>query len=177
MPRPRKKVVVADAPVAEVAQPTTNTNMRRSRRMSNPAFIATASVLVVLVVVGAVVIGSSDRGQIDVTAAIQTANQVSRDAYGENAVVVNTTPEELRKLPNGGLVPQGNPESAPPPAEVVASTTASTTEAGTSSTTPENTETTETSETNNTEATPQPDTSADEATETNSAPPAEGVTP
>ena len=179
MPRGRKKAIepIEDAPVVQtVSAPATTA--RRTRRMSTPVFVGILGFFGIIVLVGTMFLGRSDRGQIDVSAAIQNANEI-RVAKGEEAVQDTTTSETLRNLPNGGLVPQDgavetSPQAAPEAQENASSTESLEGSGDTSSSTPENTETTVTE---NTEEAPQPDTSAEESTETTEAPPAEGTTP
>ncbi len=73
---------------------------------------------------GAVMYGRSDRGQIDVSAAISNAN-VTRSSSGESQVNM-PAPRAFQNLPNGGLVGTGKPDDVPPPPP--APETASTTE-------------------------------------------------
>ncbi len=149
MPRPRKNLTSAESGSSSEAEPALRT---RSRRMSTPAFISSVTFSVVLVIVGAIFVGKSDRGQIDVTATIQNANQANREAYGDEAVIVNTNAEALRNLPNGGLEPQPNQESTPAPQpQAEASTTTADAETAT---------TTESGDATTAE-TPNPDTSAE----------------
>lgn len=68
----------------------------------------------VLVAVGAVMLGRSDTGQIDVAAAVREAG-VQTDASGNQMAPVNIPGQEFRNIPNGGLVPQGEQGSAPTP--------------------------------------------------------------
>lgn len=133
MPRARKKIEEPN----EEAPAQAPVSSGRSRRLSTPAFIGILALFSIVVIGGAMYLGKSDRGQIDVSAAIQNANEI-RVAKGEQAVQDSGTPEALRNLPNGGLVPQDPAELVPqnPPPETT--TDASTTPEGTaSSTTPE----------------------------------------
>lgn len=105
---------------------------RNNTRIGNRAFIGVLSVIGVLVIAGAVFLGKADKGTIDVTAAIQDANQMNADNQGNPDNNVAEVPEVFRSLPNGGLVPtEGAVETPlPAPAETVipeASSTATTT--------------------------------------------------
>lgn len=96
-----------------------------SRRMGNPAFIASLIMATVAVFVAAVFIGKSDSGEIDVSAAIQSSNQASVDADGNPTNQVSPTTDAFRDMPNGGLVAQEEQPATPPP-EVPAETSSST---------------------------------------------------
>lgn len=103
----------------------------RSSRTLTPGFIAGLVGVGVLVIGGAVMIGRSDSGAIDVSATITESNQVNAEkGTGEQVNVGNPA---LQNLPNGGLVPQTTPTEQTP---VVEETPATTTDA-TASTTPE----------------------------------------
>ena len=75
--------------------------------------------VLVLVIVGAVYLGKSDSGQIDINSAIDSANKTRKDA-DSSATKVETVPEEFRNKVNGGLVPQGGAQQ--PQAEPVTET-------------------------------------------------------
>ncbi len=80
------------------------------------AFVVWAGILTIVVVGGAIYLGKSDEGQIDVTSAIQTSNQ-NRIETGDTSIAeVNAVPEVFQSQTNGGLVPQGE---TPAPEEVV----------------------------------------------------------
>lgn len=82
-----------------------------------------------LLVGGAIMFGQSDKGQIDVSAAIANSNaerQAAADASGETAPVI--APPPVSTAPNGGLVGKGD-TSVPPPQEEVQDA-ATTTETG-----------------------------------------------
>jgi hypothetical protein len=116
MERRRKKVVSEEtAPVVSDS----------SRRMGNPAFIASLIMATVAVFVAAVFIGKSDSGEIDVSAAIQSSNQSGVDAEGNPVGQVNASTDAFRDMPNGGLVAQEQQPATPPP-EVPAETSSST---------------------------------------------------
>jgi|GEM_PF-3069088 len=83
--------------------------------------------MTVLVVIGAVLLGKSDQGEIDVNAAIINSNQTMKES-GEPVEEVNTIPKRLRDLPNGGLVPSNTPvEETPTQTETPEEQTSSTT--------------------------------------------------
>lgn len=86
--------------------------MKRGFLKSTPAFVASLVFAGIVVIGGAVMIGRSDSGQINVSATINESNQqLSPDGTAQNAQV-NAVPEAFKNMPNGGLVPQGG-ESAP----------------------------------------------------------------
>ncbi len=96
-----------------------------AKRMSTPAYISLLVTATVIVIVGAVFLGKSDSGVINVNSAIQNSNQTDDDASNNVEVV----PPAFQNMVNGGLVPQENQPTTPAPAPVVeATTTASTTE-------------------------------------------------
>ncbi len=95
-----------------------------------------------LLVGGAIFFGKTDKGQIDVSAAIANSNaerQAESEATGEAATY--TPPPRVSSEPNGGLVGKGSTETPPPvetpPADTSASTTATSTAATTATTTTE----------------------------------------
>lgn len=92
-----------------------------TRGMSTPAYIASVLFVVVALTAGAVFIGRSDSGQIDVSATIKNASSEQTDADGNvTEREENYTPPALRNKPNGGLVPQdpsGLPPTPPPESE------------------------------------------------------------
>lgn len=94
------------------------TYMRRG--MSTPVYIVAVSFVVVALTAGAVFVGRSDSGQIDVSDTIKNASQ-QIDADGNITEGEKTyTPPKLRNQPNGGLVPQdpsGLPATPPPASE------------------------------------------------------------
>ncbi len=102
------------------------------KQMGKLAFFSSILGVGILLVGGAIFIGKSDTGEIDVHQAISNSNEINREENGDSATIVNNVPNALRDLPNGGLVPQGEvnanpaPEGVPPVAP--ATTTASTTE-------------------------------------------------
>ncbi len=126
MPRVSKKTVV-DVPV-------------RSERALTPAFIAGLIGAGVLVFVGAVMIGRSDSGEINVSATITDANEMHAEHGGGEQV--NVANPALQNLPNGGLVPQSTPVEQPPVIEETPATTTEATASTTAETSAEETETT-----------------------------------
>jgi len=97
----RKTTAPSDAPLSR-------------RRMKSPAFILSIFGMGALVAVGAVMLGRSDTGQIDVAAAVREAG-VQTDASGNEIAPVNIPGQEFRNIPNGGLVPQGQDGNTPAP--------------------------------------------------------------
>jgi hypothetical protein len=84
--------------------------------MSNGRYIAIIVVIGIILIIGAVMLGKSDDGQININQAINSANQANIEA-GITGETVNTTPANLRNLPNGGLVPKDIVERPPSPEE------------------------------------------------------------
>lgn len=69
-------------------------------------FVFCTCLLCVAGVFGAIALGKTDSGQIDVNAVIETAYNDRVDAGGDASIeAVYTTPPALRNLPHGGLVP------------------------------------------------------------------------
>lgn len=94
--------------------------------MKMPAFIAVLLVVGVLVVSGAIYIGKSDEGQIDVAGTISRSNQAIVDGGGDQSGQVDVVPQAFQDMPNGGLVPQENQRTEPieqPATDVVTGTT------------------------------------------------------
>ena len=87
----------------------------RQRGVSMPAFIAVILIGGIVIVIGAVYVGKSDNGEINVESLINSSNQ-QNEASGNSDKNVGTTPAALRDLPNGGLVPQ-DPNATPPAPE------------------------------------------------------------
>lgn len=91
------------------------------RGVSTPAYISAVVFVVVVATAGAVLIGRSDTGPIDVSNTIKNANTEQIDADGNvTEREENYTPPVLRNKPNGGLVPQdlsGLPATPPPAPE------------------------------------------------------------
>lgn len=103
----------------------------------------------IVIVGGSILLGRSDKGVIDVSAAIQNANQQRREAAtetGEKVKDIAVPNAQTAGKPNGGLVGTGKPTPPPPPPEPPASSTASSTEDGTQDEEIENTEDTESAE-------------------------------
>lgn len=86
---------------------------RRERRIT-PAFIAGLTALTLVVIGGAVFLGRSDSGAINVSATIGEANQVASQNGGEQVPTINQT---FQDLPNGGLVPAENQQAPVPEPE------------------------------------------------------------
>lgn len=74
--------------------------------MGTPLFIVGILISGFVIVAGAIFVGKSDTGEIDVTALIQNSNQANRDANGDASKNVETVPDAFKDMPNGGLVPQ-----------------------------------------------------------------------
>lgn len=106
MPRVSKKAIVID-------------NEPESRS-SGVAFYAILLVVGVMVVGGAVMIGKSDSGAIDVSATISQANQVNRE-NNTGIEQVNVPNPQLQNMPNGGLVPAENQGGTSPTTEIPSS--------------------------------------------------------
>jgi hypothetical protein len=128
--KPKTSRVRKVAPKASVAESvsapaTVPIATRNVKRISTPVFLGSILVLGIIVITGAVLIGKSDKGQIDVTAALQNSNQMNSDA-GNTAAHVDIPGEQFRNMPNGGLVPQENQPATQPPTEQVATTTSET---------------------------------------------------
>ena len=99
--------------------------------LRTPTFIGAVLLAGALVIGGAIFLGKSDNGEIDVTAAIQNSNQANTDAGGDASGNVEAIPDTFKNMTNGGLVPQENqPEPVPEVAtQGEASTTPDTSEA------------------------------------------------
>ena len=113
-------------------------------KMGTPAFIGGVLTIGLLAIGGAIFIGTSDDGQINVTAAIQNSNQANTDAGGDASGNVEAIPETFKNMPNGGLVSQGE-QPVPPvaeqvPEESVIETGTTTVESKVATTTPEATQ-------------------------------------
>lgn len=94
-----------------------------AKRMGTPAFIGSVILAGVVIITGAVFIGKSDTGPINVSASIQNANQANTESQGDQNNYVDNVPERFRSMPNGGLVPSGAPEVPPPPPQEEGTTT------------------------------------------------------
>ena len=107
-------------------------------RMGTPAFLSVLVLTGIVIIIGAIFIGKSDEGQIDVSATIRNSNQANIDANGDPNNNIGTVSDALRNMPNGGLVPQENQENNTPPVAVEESSVeTSTTTEDTASTSPE----------------------------------------
>lgn len=125
----RKTASASAAPVSVTSSPA-------PRRVKSPAFMLSIAGLGIAVLVGAVLLGRSDSGQIDVAAAVRDAGTVT-DESGNQVPAVNVPGAEFRNMPNGGLVPQ-DPNAAPEPAPVEdAASSTSESEDGSATTTPD----------------------------------------
>ncbi len=97
-----------------------------TKRMSTPAFFAVLFVVGIVIIGGAVLLGKSDNGQINVSATIQNSNQANKDANGDASNNVDVVPPQFQNMTNGGLVAQENqpaPEEAPKPEDTATGTT------------------------------------------------------
>lgn len=101
------------------------------KTMGNPAFIVGVIVIGFITIVGAVYIGKSDSGEINVSAAIESSNQANNAAGGDASRNVETVPEAFKNMTNGGLVAQENQPETPvveqAPSEEVATSSATST--------------------------------------------------
>ncbi len=149
VPRTRK---VATEPVQEIIEekvlerkaPARFTEAKTPRRFSKRTIITSS--LFVVGLIAAIWIGTSDNGQINVSALItERNNQVANGEAGDSdsgdgstqqvVPVQNSAPT----VPNGGLRGQGISNTPPPPpVEVASSTEATTTATSTENTTEEN---------------------------------------
>lgn len=82
-------------------------------RVGTPVFISGVITVGVIAILGAVFIGKSDTGQINVTAAIENSNQANVAAGGDASQNVETVPETFKNMTNGGLVPQETQAETP----------------------------------------------------------------
>jgi hypothetical protein len=102
-------------------------------KLGMPAFLGSLFASGVVVIGGAIFIGTQDHGPINVTAAIQDSSQVL-DADGNVVEKPATVPEAFKNIPNGGLVAQDNqpapepvaPQAAEPAIEGAATSTETT---------------------------------------------------
>lgn len=88
--------------------------------MKMAVFIAWLLLVGVIVVTGAVYLGKSDEGPIDVAGTIGRSNQAIIDGGGDQSGQVDVVSQVFQDMPNGGLVPQEsqgsqNSQSAEPP--------------------------------------------------------------
>lgn len=97
--------------------------------MKMVAFVAWLLFVGVVVVTGAVYIGKSDDGPIDVAGTIERSNQAIVDGGGDQSGQVDVVSQVFQDMPNGGLVPQENQGSQnsqspePPATDTVSGTT------------------------------------------------------
>ncbi len=104
-----------------------------SRKMGTPAFVGALALAGIVIIGGAIFLGRSDSGEINVAAAIQNSNQAAIENGGDPNNQIETTSEAFRNMPNGGLVPSGSspqPQAETPVEETEAPTTTEATEEG-----------------------------------------------
>lgn len=123
MPR-AKKIIQGNEPQTPVSQKTPRTRTSRMVETERTSvhetirvrthttkksllFFSGVVLTIVLVGVGSVMLGKSDKGEINVSATIQNSNQARVDA-GEAPSDANAVREEFRNKENGGLVPQSS---------------------------------------------------------------------
>ena len=119
-----KKIIQGDEPQTPVSQKTPRTRtprmvetertsvqgttlVRKRTNKKSPLFFIGVVFTIILVGVGSVMLGKSDKGEINVSATIQNSNQARVDA-GEAPSDANAVREEFRNKENGGLVPQSS---------------------------------------------------------------------
>jgi uncharacterized protein (UPF0333 family) len=78
------------------------------KRMGTRSFVGGVILAGIVIITGAVYLGKSDSGEINVTATIQNSNKANSAIEGNSSKDVATVPEVFKNLPNGGLVPQQN---------------------------------------------------------------------
>jgi len=110
------------------ATSVTPSSVSTNTRISTSVFVASLLFAGFVVIGGAVYIGTSDTGEINVSAAITDSNQTARNSDGDSANQVGVVPETFRNMTNGGLVPTSNTKQ-PSQAEMIDENTASSTEA------------------------------------------------
>jgi hypothetical protein len=111
-----------------------------SGRSKSPALVVSIFVVGLIVSVGAVFMGKSDNGEIDVNSAIELANQTRHQTGDTSTADVETPTSAHRNMTNGGLVPQeGRPVETPPviPEPETATETEATSTESSDDTTPE----------------------------------------
>ena len=94
--------------------------------MKMAVFIAWLLLVGVIVVTGAVYIGKSDEGPIDVARTIERSNQAIVDEGVDQSGQVDVVSKVFQDMPNGGLVPQGSQSTEsqePPVTDTVSGTT------------------------------------------------------
>lgn len=107
---------------------STHPKERTRGRMSIPAFLGFLIATGVVVVGGAIFIGTKDAGVINVNAALQNSPG-GVDENGNATDPTATIPDALKNMPNGGLVAQENqPQNTPPPEPQAPETEATTTD-------------------------------------------------
>lgn len=84
------------------------TDRQEKAPMKMAVFIAWLLIIGVFVVTGAVYIGKSDEGPIDVAGTIERSNQAIVDEGGDQSGQVDAVSKVFQDMPNGGLVPQGS---------------------------------------------------------------------
>lgn len=101
--------------MARSTSTATTTASAPARRLKSPAFGLGMFGLGLAVTVGAILLGRSDTGQIDVAAAVRQADSQQTNPAGAKTDLPPAS-NEFRNVPNGGLVPQGGRNTAPAPA-------------------------------------------------------------
>jgi hypothetical protein len=120
----------------------TEQKIQNTNTMKTPTFYVRLLLVGIVVVVGAIFIGRSGSGAIDVTTTIQNSNQANTAAQGNSNNNVATVPEAFRNKTNGGLVPQegeanNNTQQETPTPNTETGTTTDTTTGTTTETAPE----------------------------------------
>ncbi len=107
-------------------------------RLKTPAFVAWLIFAGILITVGAVYIGKSDTGAIDVSSTIRNSNQALEESGGDQSGHVDVVSQTFQNMPNGGLVPQsetGSSENSTQPEPQTSDTATTTDSAQTASST------------------------------------------
>lgn len=112
---PRKKRSAVEEAPAPIIQKQTR---------SGGKFVAVLVGVGVFVIGGAVFLGRTDHGVIDVNQAIELSNQTQRESG--SAGVVQAIPQQFQNQVNGGLVPSDN-QDVPQTEDASSTTTATTT--------------------------------------------------
>lgn len=86
----------------------TDTEGHGKEPMKMATFVAWLLFAGVIAVTGAVYIGKSDEGPIDVAGTIGRSNQAIVDGGGDQSGQVDVVSQVFQDMPNGGLVPQGS---------------------------------------------------------------------
>jgi hypothetical protein len=121
---PRRKIIVEET-----------VSSLPPKRKRPAAFLAVLVVLCIAITAGAIFVGTSDKGQINVSGVIQSSNQERIDAGQEPLDAVSPN-DAFKNMPNGGLVANESQPAQTPPPEAVdpnATATATSTEEGTPS--------------------------------------------